>query len=58
MKFSRALLLAPAALATAQVTEIIDGVESIVSEATAGAADVYTYVGRECASVVVWDDSI
>merc|ERR1712230_140336 len=50
MKPSYALLLAPAALANAQITEIVDGVESVVDDITSGAGSVYTYLTSNAGS--------
>jgi hypothetical protein len=51
MQLSRFLLLTPALLASAQLTEIVDGITSIVSEVTGGAASVFTVVTSEAGSV-------
>lgn len=53
MKYQYALL-APAVLASAQITEIIDGASSIVSEATDAVGDAATFVtsvGGQAATV-------
>lgn len=45
MQLSRLLLLTPALLASAQITEIVDGVTSIVSEITSAGGEITSLGG-------------
>jgi hypothetical protein len=58
MQLSRFLLLTPALLASAQITQIVDGITSVVSditsvggEITGGAGSLFTVVTSDAGSV-------